>query len=65
MMVEYIDVDRVREVTLYNIEIVLGEDAGDDVEIYMLNSDGQRIEGGTFNKAAFMNCVLEFYNKNY
>jgi len=52
-----IDVDRV--------EIVIDEDYADRVEIYMLDEDGNRVEGGTFNKREFMNVVLEFYNSHY
>ena len=52
-----IDVDRV--------EIVIDEDYPDRVEIYMLDEEGQRIEGGTFKKSLFMDAVLEFYNRHF
>ena len=55
--VEVLEIDRV--------EIVIDDEHIDRVELYLLDRNGQRLEGGTFSKAAFMDHVLEFYNLNY
>lgn len=47
------------------IEIVIDEDADHQVELYMLDENGVRIEGGTFELNDFMDHVLKFYNENY
>jgi hypothetical protein len=47
------------------VEIVIDEDFPERVEIHMLDESGNRVEGGTFDKAAFMNAVLEFYDRNF
>jgi len=48
-----------------NLEIVVDEDEPLKVEIYRLDNEGSRTEGGTFDRAAFMQHVLEFYNLHY
>jgi hypothetical protein len=48
-----------------NIEIVIDDDTVDKVELYRLDLEGNRIEGGTFNRTAFIDHILEFYNNNY
>ena len=48
-----------------NLEIVVDEDEPLRVEIYRLDDTGARAEGGTFDRAAFMQHVLEFYNLHY
>lgn len=52
-----IDIDR--------IEIVIDDDHPDQVEIYMLDEQGRRVEGGTFSRDAFMRSVQQFYDQNY
>ena len=47
------------------IQIVIDEDRDDRVELYMLDDNGEQIEGGTFDLNAFMDHVLLFYNKNF
>lgn len=65
------DLERVRELDITHsqhrdrIEIVIDEDDSDRVEIYMLDLIGHRMEGGTFSRRAFMDHILEFYNKNF
>jgi hypothetical protein len=61
----YYDVTPVCELELFDLEIVLDEDSSDTIEIYKLDADKNRIEGGTFNKNDFMEWVLQFYNKNF
>ena len=31
----------------------------------MLDSSGERIEGGQFDRQDFLNVILDFYSKNY
>jgi hypothetical protein len=62
---EIYNVEPVREITLVDLEIVLDEDSSDTVEIYRLDENHNRIEGGSFKKNDFMLAVLEFYNRNF
>ena len=55
--VESLDFDR--------LEIVVDSDRDDKVEIYHLDEFGNRIEGGEFDRSAFITAVLCFYNENY
>lgn len=48
-----------------NIEIVVDDEYQDRIELYILDAEGTRIEGGTFDKNAFMLHVRNFYNNNY
>ena len=59
------DVIRVDDLTIHNIEIVQDEDSDDKVELYIIDSDGNRIEGGTFDKNSFIDAVMQYYNDNY
>ena len=59
------DVIRVDDLTIHNIEIVQDEDSDDKVELYIIDADGNRIEGGTFDKNSFIDAVMQFYNDNY
>jgi hypothetical protein len=52
-----VDIDRV--------EVVVDDQYPSRVAIYMLDDQGNRLEGGSFDKNAFMDWVLEFYNKNF
>jgi hypothetical protein len=47
------------------IEIVIDEDQDDKVELWLLDDQGQQIEGGTFDLNAFMDHVLLFYNRHF
>ena len=47
-----------------NIEIVIDDEYTDRVELYILDAEGGRIEGGTFDKNAFMAQVRAFYDVN-
>lgn len=57
--------ERGNTIDINNIEIVIDGDHPDRVEIYMLGRDGERLEGGCFNKGDFMDVVLKFYNDNF
>ena len=57
--------DRVSDIVIDRIEIVIDDEATDKVELYIVNAEGERVEGGTFDRSAFMNHVLQFYNDNY
>jgi hypothetical protein len=59
------DAAPVRALKTGNIEIVIDDDNMEKVELYMLDAYGNRVEGGTFDKNAFMDCVRTFYNENY
>jgi hypothetical protein len=47
------------------IEIVVDDEHADRIELYILDSLGNRVEGGTFDRAAFIAHVSDFYNLNY
>ena len=64
-MIQDLDLERTRDLQIDRIEIVTDSDANDRIEIYILDSAGERIEGGTFSRSDFMTAVLAFYNANY
>lgn len=57
--------ERALDVKVGNIEILVDSNKPDRVEIYMLDPDGNRMEGGDFCLPDFIDVVLDFYNKNY
>ena len=59
------DAEKSNDLTIDQIEIVTDTSATDRIEIYMLDSAGDRVEGGTFSRSDFMTHVLRFYNENY
>ena len=56
---------RANDITLDQIEIVMDTARPDKVEIYFLDDDGTRVEGGTFDRDAFMSVVRKFYDDNF
>lgn len=56
---------RANDIQLDRIEIVTDTSKPNKIEIYMLDHNLERIEGGTFDKEAFMNSVLEFYRQHF
>lgn len=58
-------VEKVNDLTINRVEIVIDDAYPDRVELYVVNHLGERLEGGTFNKSHFMDHVLKFYNENY
>ena len=60
-----IDSTPVTSMDVGNIEIVVDDDHINRVELYILDAEGNRIEGGTFDLGAFMMHVRDFYNRNY
>jgi hypothetical protein len=64
IIIDNTDIVHVSELPLADVEIAQGVNE-DKVEIYMLDESGNRIEGGTFDRNAFINHVLKFYNDNY
>ena len=64
IIIDNTDIVRVSELPLVDVEIAQGVNE-DKVEIYMLDESGNRIEGGTFDRNAFINHVLKFYQENF
>ena len=60
-----VDATPVNALDINKIEIVVDDDTPDKIELYMLDERGQRIEGGTFDKEAFMAAVRQFYEANF
>ena len=60
-----VDATPVTALDINKIEIVVDDDTPDKIELYMLDERGQRIEGGTFDKEAFMAAVRQFYEANF
>lgn len=56
--------ERGADIQLPGVEILV-DDANQRVEIYMLDSQQERVEGGGFDLASFTEWVLEYYNRNY
>jgi len=59
-----VDATTVVALDIGNIEIVVDDEYTDRVELYILDAEGGRIEGGTFDKNAFMAQVRAFYDAN-
>ena len=59
------DLERVTDIVIDRLEIVIDDEAQDKVELYIVNAQGERLEGGTFDRSAFMTHVLQFYQDNY
>lgn len=59
------DAMNVLSLDIDTIEIVVDEDDPTRIEIYILDELGDRIEGGTFSKDAFMMHVRRFYEAEY
>ena len=55
---------KANDIKLERLEIVVDSAYPDKVELYILDEDGSRIEGGQFNKDHFMTVVMSFYNAN-
>jgi len=61
----FFDAEPVTVLDISNIEIVIDDDYPERVELYKLDSNGLRLEGGTFSKDAFMAWIDKFYSDNY
>jgi len=58
------DLERMKELAIDDLEIVVDDDKSDRVEIYRLQN-GVRVEGGTFDRASFMAAVMKYYDDNF
>jgi hypothetical protein len=47
------------------IEIVVDDSKPDKIEIYILDENGERAEGGSFDRDAFMQSVRAFYDQYF
>jgi hypothetical protein len=56
---------RAHDIQLDRIEIVTDSSNSGKIEIYMLDEQGHRVEGGSFDASAFMNLVKLFYDENF
>jgi len=65
IIVQDINLERTTDLEIGRVEIVIDDGRPDRVEIYMLDCEGERVEGGTFDLNLFMNKVIEFYNEHY
>jgi hypothetical protein len=57
--------ERGKDIHVGNVEIVMDSGKPGTVEIYMLDTNNNRIEGGDFDLGAFIEVVLDFYNREY
>jgi gamma-glutamylcyclotransferase (GGCT)/AIG2-like uncharacterized protein YtfP len=63
---DHSDTDRMNDVQLrQKLEIVTDPYDSNHVWIYMLDDEGDRVEGAEFSMDQFMLHVLKFYNDNY
>jgi hypothetical protein len=58
-------VEKVDRLDIDQIEIVTDSSDPLKVELYILDSRGNRVEGGGFNRSAFLDCILNFYKQNF
>jgi hypothetical protein len=65
IIVQDTNLERTTDLSIGRVEIVIDEARPNQVEIYMLDGEGDRVEGGTFDLNLFMNKVIEFYNEHY
>ena len=59
------DCETVNDIVIYSVEIVTDEAQPEQVEIYMLDENNQRVEGGTFPLQHFLDYIVEYYRNNY
>lgn len=59
------DLERVSDMVIDRLEIVIDGVDDDRIELYILDELGQRVEGGTFNKNQFIDHIMSFYNANF
>jgi hypothetical protein len=59
------DAELTNNLPIDRVEIVTDSNKPDRVELYLLDAEGERMEGGTFDLNLFMNKVIEFYNEHY
>jgi len=59
------DATAVESLDIGQIEIVVDDNHPERIELYILDGFGNRVEGGTFDRGAFMAHVSDFYNNNY
>jgi len=57
--------ERAHDVQVGNVEIAVDPLRLDRVELYQLDDLGNRIEGGTFDRVAFMAVIQRFYLDNF
>lgn len=50
---------------VYDISIVTDTDYPDKVEIHLLGKHGDILEGGQFDLDAFLQHIMEFYDRYY
>jgi hypothetical protein len=50
---------------IYDVSITTDEDYPDKVEIHLLDQQGVIVEGGQFDLEAFLQHIMEFYDKYY
>jgi hypothetical protein len=53
------------EITIERFEIITDEADPETVEIYVLDSHGERVEGGTFRMHDLAHAIYKFYNAFY
>jgi len=59
------DLERVSDMVIDRLEIVIDGVFDDRIELYIVDTDGQRLEGGTFDKNQFIDHIMSFYNANF
>ena len=60
-----VDAEHTSNLPIDRVEIVTDSGRPDKVELYLLDGEGERVEGGTFDLNLFMNKIIEFYNEHY
>ena len=56
---------RANDIKLERIELVTDSASPNKIEIYILDDEGDRIEGGTFDADAFASLVRKFYDAHF
>lgn len=64
-IIQEIDLTRTNDFIMDRIEIVIDDQYPDKVELYIVDGNGDRLEGGTFDRGSFMQHIMDFYQKNY
>lgn len=59
------DLERVSDMVIDRLEIVIDDVYDDKIEMYIVDEQGNRLEGGTFDKNQFMDHIMRFYNDNF
>ena len=59
------DANKTHAIDMDKLEVAADSNDPTKIAIYMLDEQGNRVEGGTFSKRDLVESIVEFYDKNF